>query len=279
MYRQREDQVINLVAQSIRLAQLPKYQGTFEDFVFIGASGENIITEIESVAKKYVQQLHMQLLNDDFKGYIESFQIIAPTKKKALGTHALNNVLQAIFNRGTIGDEVQIKTDEQDNIIKARDKVIHQKNQIMRTMTTDEFMIYSDKGVMPEKIVEQKVFNGQIGVVMEVNRSFDNYKGGIFVYYPDNDYVAIYTTNDISRYLLIDLAYAITVHKSQGSQYKTVVMPMAGQYHYMLNNKLTYTAITRAKDMLYVIGEHKAFMRGCTNKDEIYRNTVLSRLH
>jgi exodeoxyribonuclease V alpha subunit len=76
----------------------------------------------------------------------------------------------------------------------------------------------------------------------------------------------------------IDLAYAITIHKSQGMEYNTIVLPMTNSHYVMLNNNLLYTAITRAKENLHIVGETFAFEHACKNKDLIKRNSVLQTL-
>ena len=90
------------------------------------------------------------------------------------------------------------------------------------------------------------------------------------------DSVAIYTLLDVTRFKLLDLGYAMTVHKSQGSQYSRLLMPMVSRFSIMLNTQLLYTAITRAKDMLTIIGEKKAFEEGSANITKNRRITLLN---
>ena len=199
-------------------------------------------------------------------------------RKKEFGIYNLNNLLQAIFNSNLSKDYVLVQTQDQYTKVHIKDKVIHQKNQKMRTISTTLYEYNKRHNIKIEEFDETKVFNGQIGIVVDIEPDFDNRRGAVFVYYPENDYIVIYSFYDIRKSILLDLAYAITVHKSQGSQYKTVVMPMVSQYYRMLNNKLVYTAITRAQSMLYIVGEQSAFKRGATNKEEIRRDTVLACL-
>ncbi len=279
VYRQKEEQIINVVAQSIRQAILPNnYQKAYEDFNFQSATGENVIQEIKKIASQYTVPLNELLKNNKFKEYISAFQVIAPMRKKEFGIYNLNNLLQAIFNSNLSKDYVLVQTQDQYTKVHIKDKVIHQKNQKMRTISTTLYEYNKRHNIKIEEFDETKVFNGQIGIVVDIEPDFDNRRGAVFVYYPENDYIVIYSFYDIRKSILLDLAYAITVHKSQGSQYKTVVMPMVSQYYRMLNNKLVYTAITRAQSMLYIVGEQSAFKRGATNKEEIRRDTVLACL-
>ena len=279
VYRQKEDQVINIVAQSIRQAILPSnYQKAYDDFSFQTATGVNVILEIKKEASKYTIQLNEHLKNNQFKEYISAFQVIVPMRKKEFGIYNLNNILQSIFNSNQSKEYVLVQTEDQYTKIHIKDKVIHQKNQKMRTLSIELYQSNKRDKKQFEEFDEIKVFNGQIGIVIDILPTFDNGRGGVFVYYPENNYIAVYSFYDIRKSILLDLAYAITVHKSQGSQYQTVIMPMVSQYYRMLNNKLVYTAITRAKDMLYIIGEQSSFKRGATNKDEIKRDTVMQHL-
>ncbi len=265
VYRQSEEQVINQFAQNIRLAQIPQGYAdeSFEDFKFIGATSNNILDEVEQVAKRYSKELNILLLNDEIKEYISKFQVIVPIKRGDFGVYNINNLLQKIFNP-TDDYEVSFYREKTITRIKAKDKVIHLRNTIMRTMSYRDF----SQGKL-QNVQEKKVFNGQIGVVLQSTQK------GVFVYYPYENYVAIYTHNDIKKYGLLDLAYAITIHKSQGSQYANVVLPMSGVYKRMLNNQLLYTAITRAKDKLYLIGENEAFRYASSNNQTTIRNSCI----
>ena len=134
VYRQKEEQVINLVAQSVRVAQMPSYYADsgFDDFKFIRAYRTDIIEQIRVVTRTYLIGLR-ELLNEQRYGqYITEFQVIAPMKKKEIGVYALNNVLQEIINASTDEDDnkiVVIKNYERNLKIKENDKVIHLKNQ------------------------------------------------------------------------------------------------------------------------------------------------------
>jgi len=77
---------------------------------------------------------------------------------------------------------------------------------------------------------------------------------------------------------LVRLAYALTIHKTQGSEYKTVMIPMTLSHFIMLNNKLLCTAVTRAKEKVILVGEDYAFRSACRKKDVTVRHTVLKML-
>ncbi len=278
VYRQKETQVINIMAQSIRKAITPDYKGEYEDFEYISAYGDNIVEELIQISGKYKEKLNISILNGDYKGFLSGYQVIVPIKKRNLGVYAINNVLQSVFNPLEDEDFLVIKTDAQYTKIKAKDKVIHMVNQNMKTVSKEIFEKNSDSLENIKEFEETRVFNGQMGIVLFVDMNANNKRGTTYVYYPEEEFVAIYSNNDIVKFRLLDLAYAITVHKSQGSQYDVLTMLMSGQYQMMLNNQLIYTAVTRAKNMLYIIGEENAFKRGSTNKESTKRDTVLKIL-
>jgi len=76
---------------------------------------------------------------------------------------------------------------------------------------------------------------------------------------------------------ILELAYALTVHKAQGSQYRIVVIPLSNSHFIMLNNKWFYTAITRAEEKVYLVGQQFALKRACTNVEGVERLTWLKR--
>lgn len=276
VYRQKETQVINIIAQSIRVAKIPlNYTcNDFDDFKFINATGENIIDTLRNISKKYIIKQNEYLAKGDYDKFLANFQVIIPIKKGIYGVHNINNVLQKVFNSSADMNYKEIENQVQHTVIKSKDKVIHLKNQKMRVVERNVFEEHKDniQSIPGASITEIKIFNGQMGIVLNVT------KKDTFVYFPDNNIVVLYSSNDITKYGLLDLAYAITVHKSQGSQYGTVLLPMTSQYSRMLNNKLLYTATTRAKDMLYIVGENTSFAKGCQTSTEIKRETILNYL-
>jgi exodeoxyribonuclease V alpha subunit len=98
----------------------------------------------------------------------------------------------------------------------------------------------------------------------------------LFVFYPNEEMVVQYDFDQLKLYL--SLSYALTIHKVQGMEYESVVMPISYSHFIMLNTKLLYTAITRAKGQCYLVGEGSAFSAGCKKLDTTRRQTVLQAL-
>ncbi|RLB97790.1 MAG: exodeoxyribonuclease V subunit alpha [Deltaproteobacteria bacterium] len=172
-------------------------------------------------------------------------QILSPMTRGSLGTISLNRVIQETSNPFVEGKR-QLKVGER--IFRIGDRVIHRRNNY-------------DLGV----------FNGDIGVI----RDIDNIDLTCSVaFYPDSRLVH-YKQTDIME---LDLAYAITIHKSQGSEFEVVIIPILTQHFKMLFRNLIYTGITRAKKMAVFVGTRRALAMAVKNQDISQRQTALQEL-
>ena len=175
---------------------------------------------------------------------IYDLQVLVPMYKGDNGIDALNMYMQGILN-------------EKDNY----------KNEFLHNG-----IIYreGDKVIQLVNSVEDNVFNGDIGEVVRVVKG----KKKEVVCDFDNNIV----NYGVSSFENFKLGYAISIHKSQGSEFKVVILPVLNSYNYMLYRKLIYTAVTRAKDKLIVIGEESALRKAIlTDRDE-NRKTLLKEL-
>jgi exodeoxyribonuclease V alpha subunit len=161
---------------------------------------------------------------------IKAIQILTPKRVGELGTDVLNTILQDKYNP----NEVEYEDTELHLQFKVGDKVIQ---------TSNNYNLH--------------VFNGYIGEITEISSS--NVNGvmlpSITVSYDNNDEDVVYAAADIPQ---LSLAYALTVHKSQGSEYPYVLMPIHREQNIMLNRNLFYTAVTRAKKEFVSIGEEES---------------------
>jgi len=172
-------------------------------------------------------------------------QILSPMTRGSLGTISLNKVIQETSNPFVEGKR-QLKVGER--IFRIGDRVIHRRNNY-------------DLGV----------FNGDIGVI----KNIDNIDLTCSVaFYPDNRLVH-YKQTDIME---LDLAYAITIHKSQGSEFEVVIIPVLTQHFKMLFRNLIYTGITRAKKLAVFVGTRRALAMAVKNQDISKRQTALQEL-
>ena len=172
-------------------------------------------------------------------------QVLSPMTRGSLGTISLNKVIQETSNPFVEGKR-QLKVGEK--IFRIGDRVIHRRNNY-------------DLGV----------FNGDIGVIKDI----DNIDLTCSVaFFPDNRLVH-YKQTDIME---LDLAYAITIHKSQGSEFEVVIIPVLTQHFKMLFRNLIYTGITRAKKLVVFVGTRRALAMAVKNQDISKRQTALQEL-
>ncbi len=172
-------------------------------------------------------------------------QILSPMTRGSLGTINLNKIIQESANPHMEG-KPELKVGER--IFRTGDRVIHKRNNY-------------DLGV----------FNGDIGVIEQIN-NLD--LTCVVSFLPDNRRV-YYKREDIME---LDLAYAITIHKSQGSEFEIVIIPVLTQHFKMLFRNLIYTGITRAKNLAVFTGTRKALAMAVKNQDVSQRQTALKFL-
>lgn len=149
-------------------------------------------------------------------------QIIAPMRRGAVGSNALSKYIQTYHRKKSAIEPISVRIMGQELCV--GDKVIQNTNNY-----------------------ELEIFNGEIGIIYAISKTH------VFVRFPDKD---IPIPLDEAQGL--SLAYAITVHKSQGSEYSTVIIPFIRAYHRMLQRNLLYTAVTRAKEKVIILGTEQA---------------------
>jgi len=194
-------------------------------------------------ASDVVRKLYLEWIP---KYYGESeIQIITPMTRGTLGTLNLNKMIQKTANPPREGKS-QLLVGER--VFRVGDRVIHRRNNY-----------------------DLEVFNGDIGVIKEI----DNEELTCVVsFFPDGRDV-FYKGDDISE---LDLSYAITIHKSQGSEFDTVIMPVLSQHFKMLYRNLIYTGLTRARNLAVLVGTRKALAMAVNNQDTSQRQTFLQEL-
>lgn len=226
----------------IRLARAVNEQNvTYDDLV-----SEQDVYLYRASYEKIKETIIKQVQGALSEGYsmIDDIQILAPMYKGELGIDALNQALQQAFNK-----------------------------------RLDKKMVYGDKTYyIGDKVIqlvndpERLIMNGDIGVIkdIKVNASDEPY---MIVSYDDND--VMYEKADLEE---INLAYAISIHKSQGSEYKIVMMPMIKSYMHMLKKELIYTAMTRAKKFLIILGDMQLLIYAANHLSEKRQTTLAKRL-
>lgn len=186
-------------------------------------------------------------------------QVMTPTRKGLLGVERLNSILQRCLNPPEPG-----KAEEEINgcIFRVGDKVMQVKNNYQL-----EWEICTKYGITVDKGLG--IFNGDMGIVTDI----DSYNQVVEVEYDEHRKVK-YTFEMTEE---LELAYAITVHKSQGSEYPAVIIPLLQGPKLLYNRNLLYTAVTRAKKCITIVGSESVFQEMIQNKSEQTRYTSLAR--
>ncbi|WP_223591235.1 SF1B family DNA helicase RecD2 [Neobacillus bataviensis] len=238
IYRQAEGSSIIELAHEIKKGHLPANVAERKpDRSFIRCSTAQISQVVEKVA-----------INAKNKGYTaKDIQVLAPMYRGPAGIDRLNLLLQEIFNPNPEGTRKEITFGE----VKYRigDKVLQLVNQ-----------------------PESNVFNGDIGEIISIIYAKENTEKQDMIYISFEGNEVEYTRQDLSQ---ITHAYCCSVHKSQGSEFPIVILPITRSYYRMLQRNLIYTAITRSKQSLILCGEEDALRMGVERADESKRQTTL----
>lgn len=277
IWRQGEDSVLTTFASEIRHGRVPEDYACegYSDFEFIDIQTES---RIFSKIIEFAQEIKPTL-----KDVVNDFQVLTPKNVRALGTTALNIKLQQVLNPAPLEKGPEI------NGFRKGDKVIHLLSTDMDTIPLQVFEDRDPKSTFDELgPVPIRIRNGAIGVVHHVSQN-EKY---LYVKYVPGEYPMIvryerYRINatpvDKSAHgkkdkSLLGLAYALNVHKFQGSEAKNVIMPIHQSQSNMLDCRWLYTAITRAKSKCKIIGQPSMFEQACLTLDRSVRNTVLQYL-
>lgn len=220
------------------------------DFFFLARDNVNVIY-------KHMIQLITEKLPRFVKAQPYDIQVLTPMRKGALGVETLNQILQQYLNPPS---EKKVQLPHGDGILRVGDKVMQTKNNYQL-----EWEIVSRYGIPIDKGLG--VFNGDVGIVKEINETAKT----VLVEYDDTKRV----TYPIGGLDELELAYAITIHKSQGSEYPAVIMPLLTGPKLLLNRNLLYTGVTRAKSCVTILGSKDTVLQMIANENEQKRYTGL----
>lgn len=177
-------------------------------------------------------------------------QVLCPSRKRTLGTLNLNNILQDIINGKTGRPELR----RGQYALREGDKVMQSRND------------YDIEWTREDGTPGHGVFNGDVGILEQIDRR----SGNVLVRFDDR--LAIYSEDAADS---LELAYAVTVHKSQGSEFDCVIMPVIDIPYQLCYRNLLYTAVTRAKSMIILVGTESAAEKMAQNDRRIKRYTSL----
>ena len=252
IFRQAEDSDIVVNAHKIHGGESLNLDNKSRDFFFLERGDVNVIYK------------HMiQLIQDKLPGYCDispfEIQVLTPMRKGSLGVQSLNRILQKYLNPESKEKEEHIYGD---TVFRVGDKVMQIRNNYqLEWEIVSKYNIPIDKGI--------GVFNGDMGIVKEIF----NYNQTLVVEFDDMRRVT-YAFSNLDE---LELAYAITIHKSQGSEYPAVIMPLLSGPKQLFNRNLLYTGVTRARNCLTILGSKETIGEMVANNNQNMRYTGLKK--
>ncbi len=250
IFRQASESDIVVNAHKINEGQHVVLDNKSRDFFFLKRDDANVIISVmlTLVMKKMPKYVDAGMLD---------IQVLTPMRKGLLGVERLNMILQEYLNpRSPEKKEKEYGA----GLFREGDKVMQIKNNYQI-----EWEIRGAYGIPVEKGVG--VFNGDMGIVSEINE----YAEQMTVVFDDNKYIE-YSFKELEQ---LELAYAITIHKSQGSEYPAVVIPLLSGPRMLMSRNLLYTAITRARKCVTLVGSDQVFQQMIDNEMEQKRYSTL----
>lgn len=236
IYRQSENSYIADLAREIKEHNLSEtFLEKKDDYNFFLTESKEITKMLKEICSRSIK-----------KGLkVDDIQILAPMYKGENGIDNLNLMLQELFNPESV-EKKELKLG--DILFREGDKVLQLVNN-----------------------PDCNVYNGDIGYIKSIETKYAPRKKEVITIDFDGSYVE-YSKEDL---YMIKHAYAITIHKSQGSEFPHVILPVSKNYYKMLYNKLIYTGVSRAKKSLVIVGEKNAFLMAMNNDYSSNRKTTL----
>ena len=247
IYRQSKESKIVVSAHKVKIGDSIEFENRDTDMYFIETNS------IEETKKNVLSLLNTGLKEYDDYNILEDVQVITPIKKTELGTFSLNRAIQKVLNKEDVSKEEK----------KIGEKIFRQGDKVMQVRNNYDIQ-YEVDGV-----TYKGVYNGDIGIVESVN----NAKKELVVRFDDGKKIKY----DFDMLDELEHAYAVTVHKSQGSEFKAVIIPLYVCYEKLFNRNLIYTAMTRAKELLIFVGSKGVLNYMISNTKENVRRTGLKQ--
>ena len=227
IFRQARESLIVMNAHRVNQGQLPELRNTKSDFFFLPCRSEEQVSQT-------IQGLCSVRLPNNMGIAPNEIQVLSPTKKGSAGTMYLNRILQASLNPAS-----PEKRERQ-----VGETILREGDRVMQTRNNYDILWKKTDG----SAVGSGVFNGDVGII----RKIDTQLQMVQVVFDDRE--AEYEYNQLIE---LELAYAMTVHKSQGSEYRAVILSCWNSSQYLLSRSVLYTAITRAKEILIIVGREE----------------------
>ncbi|MBQ6622710.1 MAG: AAA family ATPase [Mogibacterium sp.] len=274
IFRQAEESLIVVNAHRINSGEYPTANARDRDFFIMRKPDEESI--LQTITELFGGRLERYY---DFihSGY--DIQVLTPTKKGLLGTVNLNKVLQEVLNPPGLDPQGRQKREKHagGRVFREGDKVMQIRNNY--GMEWKRFSAGPEESggpgrrgiplgvaVTSEFQSGQGVFNGDMGVIERIDNEYDR----ISVRFDDR--VAIYESDELAE---LELAYAVTVHKSQGSEFPAIIMPMTWFPPMLMTRNLLYTGVTRGKQLVVIVGSEERLRNMVDNNRSDERFTGL----
>ena len=247
IFRQSMESLIVTNAHRIVAGQMPELRDKAHDFFFLP------LRRAESISNTIVDLCARRLPASYGYSVFQDIQVLAPSRKGELGTIELNHRLQEALNPPEKGKkELSIGG----SILREGDKVMQVKNN------------YNLPWTRSDGTTGEGVFNGDVGILVEIDKA----AGALTVAIDDK--MVLYDTDHANE---LELAYAATVHKSQGNEFQAVILPMFPGPQQLQYRNLLYTAVTRAKSLLILVGEEGTIQKMVANDRKTRRYSGLLR--
>ncbi len=245
IYRQSAESDIVVNAHKVNDGEYPEFKNKNTDLFFIQTNSvENTISEVLSLVSHRLKSFaNIDVLKD--------LQILTPTKKTELGTVQLNATLQGMLNPE---NKKRCQIEVGDRVFREGDKVMQIVNNYDKKFCIDGNHF-------------EGIYNGDIGYIQNIDKQEEK----LYILF-DEDKLVEYDFEELEE---LEHAYAITIHKSQGSEFDYVILPLYTGYAKLLTRNLLYTAMTRAKKMLIIVGNRNVLNYMVDNIESKNRRTGL----
>lgn len=245
IFRQARQSLIVMNAHRVNQGQMPELRDTKSDFFFLRRQSEQSLIQT-------VRDLCATRLPKNMGILPEQIQVLSPTRKGSVGTGSLNLMLQAALNPPS-----PEKKERQFG-----DFSFREGDRVMQIRNNYDIMWQKTDG----SAVGAGIFNGDVGTVVSIDPGAET----MTVVFDDRQ-----AEYDFSQLGELELAYAVTVHKSQGSEYRAVILTAWSGSPYLLSRSVLYTAITRARELLIIVGREETIQAMTENARKNKRYTGL----
>lgn len=251
IFRQAQESDIVLNAHRIHAGEDIVLDNKSSDFFFLERNDVNVIY-------KHMIQLILEKLPPYVGAQPYDIQVLTPMRKGKLGVETLNGILQQYLNPPSEQKKEHMGVS---TLFREKDKVMQIKNNYqLEWEVVSKYGIPIDRGM--------GIFNGDIGMILEISE----YTRSMVIEYDEHRRVT-YSFDQLDE---IELAYAVTIHKSQGSEYPAVIMPLLSGPRMLFNRNLLYTGVTRARNCVTILGSSMTLQEMVDNNFENRRYTGLA---